>query len=88
MDKRRHTKLIALDLGGLYKVSWGGSNETTLCKLVKVTPKGFNLLIVKENKMFLYPHLYPSKRHQQSINKHIFFINKGLFITKYYGNHD
>jgi hypothetical protein len=80
----RLVKLVYLELGGLYLVKWF-NNEPILCKLVKVTPKGFNLLKVKENKMFLYPHLYPSKKHEQSELQKVFFINQNLNITKYYG---
>ena len=84
MKHIRLLKLVSLEMGGLYKVNWF-SSEPVLCKLVKVTPKGFNLLKLKENKMFIYPHLYPSKKHEQSETKKIFFINQNLNILKYYG---
>ena len=41
-------------LGEEYKVGWRGN----ICKFIKVTPKGFNLLDLKTHKCILKKHLY------------------------------
>ncbi len=50
-----------MSLGELYLVS-PDINKHHVCRLVKVTPKGYNLLDIDTNKCVIYPHLYPYKK--------------------------
>ena len=45
-----------LRLGQEVMVGW--DRAYTHCKFVKVTPKGFNFLILATNRMYLYKHCY------------------------------
>jgi len=76
---KRIIKIVKLKLGEEYNVFWVNGPYNNICRLVKVTPKGYNLLILNKNKMFMYPHIYPSKKekHQDGL---YFFINVNLNI--------
>ena len=50
-------------LGELYVVKWSSFSKAKeyLCKFIKVTPKGFNLLNMSTNKCIMRRHLYDRK---------------------------
>lgn len=66
-----------LQLGQHYMIWW--RNKPVKIKLVKVTPKGYNLLDVETNKCILYPHLYPSKKPDDQVDGHfVFYIRNWI----------
>ena len=55
--KFKPTKLV---LGKKYMVANDGSNTIRLCKLIKVSPKGYNFLAEDMDKCLLLKHIYAS----------------------------
>jgi hypothetical protein len=57
-------------LGHYYNIQWTSSSApVTLCKFIKVTRKGFNLLNVATNKCICKSHLYAPKYSGKDIPK-------------------
>ena len=76
-------KLKELHLGQYYTIAYTNKYMFTypqvLCKFVKVTPKGYNLLNVKTNKCIMKKHLYPSK-YEEHKGTLTFFLPRKLEI--------
>lgn len=74
-----------LKLGQEYWVCWKSQRKTTKCRLIQVTPKGYNLLDLRTDKCLLYPHMYPSKceNHVKDTTETemYFWINENLIIV-------
>jgi len=71
----RFTK-IELEVGKHYLVSHVG--KPALCKFIRVTPKGFNFLMVEKDRCLLKRHLYALDMGGKPITKtkHSFLIVK------------
>ena len=71
-----------LTLGKHYMVYIG--NEPTPCKLIQVTPCGYNLLNLRTDRCILKRHLYvpKSERERYSGDKKFFFAPSYLNIYK------
>ncbi|BBI90553.1 hypothetical protein HYO65_gp161 [Tenacibaculum phage PTm1] len=78
--------LFTLELGKEYFVTHKASpNMVVRLRLVKVTPKGFNLLNVLTGKCVLYPHIYPYKKNDSFNgydNPMKFWLNKNWQFVK------
>lgn len=81
--RKKNIELRTLSLGDEYRVMTNSYNNLH-CKLIKVTPKGYNLLNIETNKCVLYPHIYPSKypQHQKDDGTMVFFIPSWVWISK------
>lgn len=76
-------KGVKLVLGEMYHIAWGG-RMGVICKLIQVTPYGYNLLNLDTNRCILDRHLYvPKKLRDKFPDEEKFFITSDhlQFIT-------
>jgi len=72
------------ELGKLYSVGSHWYKNPTICEFIKVTPKGFNLLVVYTAKCLLKHHLYAKKYTGKTIpiGKTAFSVNIPNWIDR------
>ena len=75
-------KPVKLELGADYEVRWYRYTYTTICRFIKPTKCGFNLLNLETNKCILPTHLYKSKRERYQ-DGDWFFVNENMYLKKY-----
>jgi len=63
---RGKRKLTEFELGANYSVTWD-YKKYYVCKLIKVTAKGYNLLILQEDRCLLPNHLYKAKNNSDKL---------------------
>ena len=75
-------KPMKLVLGKKYMIAIEGSKTIRLCKLIKVTPKGYNFLADDMDKCFLQKHIYASNSSNH-LDGTWFWIPDFMKITEY-----
>lgn len=55
---------VTLELGRIYYIPWSRDKILT-CKLIQVTPLGFNLLDLETDRCILRRHLYVPKKYRE-----------------------
>ncbi len=70
-------KFQTLKLGSNYCISVNG-RYLVMCKFIKVTKCGYNLLNVKSNKCILKRHLYQAKHKDGTLRKDTFIVPNGF----------
>ncbi len=75
-------KPVKLVLGKKYMVSFEGSKTIHICKLIKVTPKGYNFLAEDMDKCLFVKHFYVSNCSNH-LNGTWFWMLDSVKITEY-----
>jgi hypothetical protein len=75
-------KIVTLVLGNDYIVC---GNARTAFRLIKTTPKGYNLLNIRTSKCAFKHHLYPLKNHSDE-KKLAFYMVGYIWFEPYYSS--
>ena len=85
--QNRKSQKLELNAKYLVQHSTWTKAKPAILQLVKVTPKGFNLLNTETGKCVLYPHIYPWKKTLKTYDDpmHFWVSNSWIFlkITSY-----